>query len=259
VNTGIRIAVEILSSVIIGILSSFIIQDPYVDLAIGIMVFLVIEVVRMGMTVDSIDHSVKLLAEVIRSFQRPARNSLDSYFNTLLLAQLNKGLQGSGPHRIKVPASEGHSFWLRLFPYTETNYLATSHTPYEEGWERGFSDKGMVLHKSKIDDGVQINRVFVVKDAAEYKSLREVIQFQKDIGISVRYIELDTIKKIRVLHKNLQRFGTYDFAILDGTHVFKVLLNRNREWTSIELWDDSDSLALAKQIYEDIWEEATPA
>ena len=195
-NTGIRIAIEILSSIVIGILSSFIIQDPYVDLAIGIMVFLVIEVVRMGMTVDSIDHTVKLLTEVIRSFQKPVRNSLDSYFNTLLLAQLNKGFQGSGPNRIKVPASEGHSFWLRLFPYTETNYLATSYTPYEEGWERGFSDKGMVLHKSKVDDGVQINRiVHRNKTGADSKRIVEYmpVNYRRDGGKVYSEIVIDVI------------------------------------------------------------------
>lgn len=258
-NTGIRIAIEILSSIVIGVISSFFIQDPYVDLAIGILAFLVIEVVRIGMTVDGVNHSLRLLAEVTQSFQKSPRNSLDAYFNTLLLSQLNKGFQNSGPHRIKIPVSEGHSFWLRLFPYTETNYLATSYTPYEEGWERGFSDKGMVLHKSKIDEGVQINRVFIITDEREYKGLKNVILFQKEMGVNVRYIEISRVRKIGILHKNMRKLGTYDFAILDGTHVFMVFLDRNRKWTGIELRNDQETLALAKQVYEDIWEEATPA
>jgi hypothetical protein len=139
---------------------------------------------------------------------------------------LNKRFQNSGPHRIKIPVSEGHSFWLRLFPYTDTNYLATHYTPYEEGWARGFSDKGMVLHKSKIDEGVQINRVFIVANEREYDGLKNVIRFQKEIGVNVRYIEISRVRKISILHKNIRKLGTYDFAVLDGTHVFMVFLDR---------------------------------
>lgn len=254
-----RIALEILTSIVIGVLSSFFVQDPYADLAIGVLAFLVIEVSRMGLAVDELSHSVGLLAEVAQGLLKPSRNGLDAYFSSLLLGQLNRSAQNSGPHRIAVPASQGHAFWLRLFPYTESSYQATSFTPYEEGWERGFSDKGMLLHKAKLEAGVQISRVFIYSDAAELARLRPVIQAQQELGISVRAISLERVKKIRLLAHNFQRFGSYDFAILDGTHVFKVNLDRRRQWTGIELLNDAETLALAKQIYEDLWEEAAPA
>lgn len=253
---AIRISLEIVSALVIGLISSFFVRDPFVDLTIGITSFIMLEVLRTGFKVDSINRSVETMAEVIKSLQTPIRNNLDSYFNTLLLSQINKGFQKSEINKIRVPASEGHSFWLRLFPYVETSYQATTFTPFSEGWERGFSDKGMLLHKEKIANGVLINRVFIVKDQFEFEKLQQVMQSQKEMGIQVRHIESATLYKLGVTSHNIRKFGTLDYAILDNTHVFKVYLDRNRRWTELELSNDVNDLALAKDIYDDIWTEA---
>ncbi len=253
---AIRIGLEILSALVIGLISSFFVRDPYVDLTIGITSFIMFEVLRIGLKVDNMSRSVETIAEVIKSLQTPIRNNLDSYFNTLLLSQLNRSFQKSEINKIRIPASEGHSFWLRLFPYVEASYQATTFTPYSEGWERGFSDKSMLLHKEKIANGVHITRIFIVKDPTEFQELKRVMQSQKEIGIQVRYIELATLNQLSVTSQNIKKFGTFDYAILDNTHVFKVYLDRNRKWTELELSNDINDLALAKDIYDDIWTEA---
>jgi hypothetical protein len=254
----VRILLEIIVSIIVGFLSDFVIRDPFISFAVGVFSFLVVETVRTGIQIDHINQSVNILAEVTGTFRTAFRNNLDSYFYMLLLSRINKTFRDSDISRIAIPASDGHGFWLRIFSYTETSYLATTHSSYYEGWNRGFSDQNMIIHKSKIDSDVNIKRVFIVHDAKDYETMKEIMILQKEIGINVRYIYVSKIKSIDFLLTKVRRFGTYDFAIIDDTHTLKVFLNRNRRWTGLELSNDVDTLRLAKVIYEEIWHESTP-
>lgn len=252
-----RIALEIFASIIIGIISSFFIKEPFIDLFIGVATFLTLEILKIGLLVDKIKQSVTTLAEVANSLQRPFHNTIDSFFNTLILSQLKRNYFNAMPHRIKIPASDAQSFWLRTLSYVDESYFGISYTKLSEGWERGYTTKAMTLHREKIAQGVQFNRLFIVDDDEELKKIKKTMNAQKDMGIIVRYLKIDAMKNLRITSKNIRLFGTYVYAILDHTYVLKFFLDRKRRWTELELTNDEEIIALAKNIYQDLWEEST--
>lgn len=255
----VRIALEALTAVGIGFLSSFIIRDPYADFAIAIFSFLALEILRIGLTIDKLVNSMEILSQVVESFQHPIQSSLDLMFNALLLSQLADRSFHVGSQRIRVSASKGPELWHRILSNIESSLLATNYALPEESWLRSrySGESGLALQRGIIQKGAIIRRIFIVDSQEELEKIKNVLKAQRDIGIDVRYMERASIKQLTIASQNVEKLGTLDFAILDDRYLVRVFLDRGRKWKEVEFSRGSDILSLAKRVYKDLWEESS--
>lgn len=133
-----------------------------------------------------------------------------------------------GEHKIDKDALP--LVWAELILNTRNLYRATNYIKKENIYRQQWAKSRLLLQQARIEcDNVEIQKVFIFWDEAEYKDSIDDIKEQKKSKIHLKYITLNQIVN-DVTIKNHSKIISLDFGVFDDKLVLAWELDEKRDF-----------------------------
>lgn len=166
------------------------------------------------------EHLSLLMLRLTENYEQ-AKVNVNFPFNEFVsdkIVDFTKDIENASAGRIRVKPRGRHSFGHIGMEKTNVSILAATNASHKNYWESDWGVNYIQIQKSLIKKGVKIQRVFILNgNRKPGKRLLELMQIQKDIGITVYYVNSDVLINGNVKVK--------DFLVQDNSMVVEVTLD----------------------------------
>lgn len=249
-----RLALELLGSIIVGFIADFIIKNNETSFIIGVLTFLVTETVLANYYLQRVSKTAEIITAILNSFDE--KNEFSNIYITELLLYFKRTSKNIKNGIVDILTEDVPNLWIRSLRNFEYSMWATSFISLKHGWDRGFTLRGYEIQRDQIRKGKAIRRIFVVEDEKELEYIDRIMHEQSEIGIHTKYIYLKELVEIPSVQTFFSILQSYDFAIYDNRYLSVIFLDQRRNFKGAKLINNLEMLDAAKNLYLLMWDDA---
>ncbi|MFJ6723670.1 DUF6879 family protein [Streptomyces sp. NPDC091281] len=147
---------------------------------------------------------------------------------------------------------ENHDWLMTLTKCTRTSIDAISTTVVDEGfWSSEPASRYLTAQREAIlERGVTVRRLFIVRAAQERSALAPICAEQRDIGIDVRVVALES------LPAHLRRGRMIDFIVFDGALSYEIHADQLSVNSSTTVNARADEVQPVIRRFNQLWDAA---
>ena len=243
--------ISLVVSVLMAILSYMFPDITLIESVIfGLLVFIILMMISEKHSSAKTLNDLGKFLSITRNFFKEG-GSFRDFYNLKLLSTMKDTIHS---RNIITELANIPKFWKNTILHFDQSYNATSYIKPSEAWYLKYTASALPLQELKIDERLEIKRVFIVETEEEYNTILPIMIEQQKSKIVVKYIYLHDITN----HPNMKtiHLDTYDFALLDREFVMEVFLNDKREIKYAKLSDNSEIFNKYDNFYTILFEEA---
>ncbi len=233
---------EIIVGVIVGIFSFIVGLNEETSIILGILFTLVFTTL----------YEFGRLVKTVKDWEFTLRELKNSILKSLEDTQIVLFLLRYGV--IEIPREEFTRAWVDILWNIRKEYLATHYVSLEETWgqEEGYTKLGLEIQKVKAEQGMKIQRIFIVNNSNELEQLKKVMIQQHKMGIKVGYIFIEEVFQKYPLSDLAKRIESLDFAIIDEKIGLLVRYDENRSVRGIRIIFGQDKIKNYQDFYTEL-------
>ncbi len=159
---------------------------------------------------------------------------------------------------IRIPPGKSSEVWMELLwsmkkKYWGVIYISPKELVQSSIFEHSIS---IMIAKMKVNM-LDVRRVFVLDDEAEYDEIADCIRLCLDNDIQTRMIYKKDLYSIHILNDKTAHIKTLDFIIIDDEIIWQTVLDNNRYEKYSEIYFDSNMNETFSDIFRQIWDAAS--
>ena len=251
-------------SLLSGISANFFLKvDPTDSTLIGLLLFVICELLTIVVMANSIRHKVASIPQISSdsAHNRNALSFVDSFCRYLessdpfsvyvatLFVHRKRGLHSFSPSEgIEIPREDVAKTWTDCIAHADTSIVAMSYVDPGFWWDKAYAEPNIVIRKAKAAQGNTVWTCFLWQQESEVPTLAKHANTLRSEGSTVLIGSREALVNDHNCNTKLDRIGTLDFGIIDGSWAFLHFLNDDRLTTHALITANKDIVQACKDI-----------
>ena len=241
----IEIIIILLSSTVIGIVSSFFLNGLSSYIA-GFTTLIVISLFFVQKRVNEIELKNRKIYETINSLIK------EGSFRDIFVKQFLYNFDNINEKGISSDKDDYSVLWLNSIVASRKSWIVTNYAKTRNVWERSYAEKIVNIQFAQSQNGQKIFRLFIFETDDEMKAELPILQNQVKQGAKINWILKKSIPNVPDIKRIIKQIGTIDFAIVDDDWIFRAYLDRNRNVKYVNVIRNSNLTKKAKLLMDEL-------